>query len=121
MNLLNKNDGNMRVQERINIDIERMFLRADTDKNGLISETEFYYAINASLNRKIPLSDAKQLAKLIDIDKDGYINIQEFKLFMNDQLRTDILSSLDCSLDMQYYLTLYDIDNKKEMEPTELE
>lgn len=108
------------IHDKIMQRLDEIFLRADTDKNKSISESEFYYAINASLNSRIPLLEAKKISKVLDTDKNGLTDLQEFKQFMYEQLKTDILSTADTANDILYLLNNYDVDGRKKMSIQEI-
>ena len=60
-------------------------MSGDADGDGELDFAEFEYQLNQPLTTRVfqalevPLTDARELFGMLDVDGDGYVTIEEFK------------------------------------------
>ncbi|XP_010262278.1 PREDICTED: probable calcium-binding protein CML23 [Nelumbo nucifera] len=74
--------GNTKAEDELK-ELKDAFNLYDKDKNGLISAKELYTVLKR-LGEKCSLQDCSRMINSVDVDGDGHVNFEEFKLMMTN-------------------------------------
>ena len=108
------------IDDHILLEIDKLFTRLDEDHNGVLSEDELFKAISASSHNKCTREEVKNIMKSLDTDGNGFIDKEEFKVFMLSQIKQDILSAEDEMEDLRIKFKEYDLDGNGWLNPSEI-
>ena len=108
------------IDDQINLEIDALFNRLDDNKDGVMSEEELYKAMSASSHGKQSRQDVKEIMKALDTDGNGYIDREEFREFMVNQMKQDIISAEDEMEDLRTRFKEYDLDGSGWLSPAEI-
>ena len=101
------------LSEMIQREIEAIFKLVDENQDGVISEAELHKAINAGIDSTVQRADVSEVMKALDLDKDGYIDLSEFRSFMENQITDGVLLSGNESMhELESHLKKFDVDGK---------
>jgi len=89
------------IDDILKHEIERVFMVLDTDHNGKIDENELYRGLVASKHGKITRDEVSQIMRTLDANNNGSLDFDEFKNYMMDQIKNDILTAEDSMEDLR--------------------
>ena len=107
------------LEDRLKQEVDAVFRRVDADGNGFITEEELYTGVNTVCGGILTRAEAKKVMTDLDIDLDGYIDLEEFRQFMLTQLLNGIVSAEDTMQDLYVLLKHHDIAGKGWLTPSE--
>ncbi len=108
------------IDDQINLEIDALFSRLDDNKDGVMSEEELFKAVSASTQNKCTRQEVKDIMKALDTDGNGYIDRDEFREFMVNQMKQDIVSAEDEMEDLRARFKEYDLDGSGWLSPAEI-
>lgn len=108
------------IEDKIKLEIETLFHRLDLNGDGTLSEEELFKGLNASSHNKHSPAQVKEIMKMLDKDKNGSIDKEEFYEFMMEQIKNDILSAEDEMEDLRQRFIQYDLDGNGWLSPFEI-
>ena len=108
------------IDQSISIEIDALYAKLDQDGDGKISEDELYMALRASTLGRTTHEDARELMKVLDLNKDGYLDREEYRIFMMNEIKKDILLYKDEMADLRMKFREYDIDGNGYLTKSEI-
>lgn len=91
-------------------EINALFDRLDENGDRVLTEQELFKGLNASSHNKHSLEEVKEIMRILDTDNNGKIDKEEFRKFMIDQVKKDIISAEDEMEDLRAKFKSYDLD-----------
>jgi Ca2+-binding EF-hand superfamily protein len=100
----------LEIDQQLQLEMESLFRRLDSDGNNHISEEELFVALSASSHNKRTRQEVKDIMKELDIDNDGQISQDEFNKFMQQRIKEDIITAEDEMDDIRTKFRQYDLN-----------
>lgn len=98
------------IDEQISFEIDHLYISLDVNGEGKINEAALYRALFAAKKGHITHEEVNNILNVLDVNHDGYIDRDEFKNYMLDQIKNDILNAEDTMEDLRMKFNQFDID-----------
>ena len=98
------------VDEMIKTEIDKLFMRLDEDRDGKISQDELYRGLFASRRGKVSRAEVGEIMRILDANGNGFLDREEFREYLIEQIKVDILDAEDTMEDLLMKFKRADID-----------
>ncbi len=85
-------------------------MKLDSDRDGHISSEELYRGLFASKRGRVTREESNAIMLALDTDGNGYLERDEFRRYMTEQIKNDILEAEDTMEDLLTKFRQADID-----------